>query len=333
MDIHMRQLINFFHYLIIIPRIKSRLGKINIVLNELKRDVSKNRDWLGIISEKGFDLRLMQYVQVHSLLDFSLCGLAGREMSDSELKACVFFCASLPLYDDFFDKSNLSEVEIKCLMQAPEDFTPKTHVQGLFIYLLREVYKNLPNPKLFGGYFEQLYYGQEESKKLVDPSLSINEVEKIAFEKGGYSALLFRSILKHPLIEGEEDALYQLGAVGQILDDLFDLWDDLDDGINTVVTKFEKDFTPVVNRYLDEVEKLKSSFKSLNYSQKDKDKFIRELMLMVNGGTLCCKHYLKLQKINGGNFDVHEIGRAAMVCDMEKKNNWLKMIKLSIANA
>ena len=329
----MRPLSNFFHYLLILPRIKFRLNNINKVLNNLKNEVSENPEWASIISSKSFDLRLTQYVQVHSLLDYSLCGLAGRKMSNSELKACVYFCACLPLYDDFFDKSDLSEKEIKDLMSLPDNFKPENSVQELFIYLLSTVYKNLSDASLFGRYFEQLYYGQEESKKLSDPNLSRNEVEKIAFEKGGYSALLFRSILKHPIIADEEKALYQLGAVGQLLDDLFDLWDDLEEGINTVVTKFNHDFTPVYVQYLNEVEKLKSSFQKLKYPQKNKDKFIRELMLMVNGGTLCGQHYLKLQEKNGGVFDIQKIGREALVCDMEKKSNWLKMIRQSILNA
>ncbi len=329
----MRQLSNFFHYLFILPRIKFRLNRINKVLKNLKKEVSENSEWTSIISSKSFDLRLTQYVHVHSLLDFSLCGLAGRKMSNDELKACVYFCACLPLYDDFFDKSDLTEKEIKDLMNAPHGFEPKTPVQELFIYLLRVVYQNLPDSDLFGRYFEQLYYGQEESKKLIDPDLSREEVEQIAFQKGGYSALLFRSVLKHPLIQGEEKALYQLGAVGQVLDDLFDLWDDLEEGINTIVTKFNNDFTPVFNKYLHEVEKLKMSFQKLNYEQKNKDKFIRELMLMVNGGTLCGQHYLKLQEKNGGVLDIQKIGREALICDMEKKSNWLKMIKQSILNA
>ncbi|MBI35134.1 MAG: hypothetical protein CMP67_07205 [Flavobacteriales bacterium] len=329
----MRQLSNFFHYLFILPRVKFRLNRINKVLKNLKKEVCKNSEWALIISSKSFDLRLTQYVQVHSLLDFSLCGLAGRKMSNNELKACVYFCACLPLYDDFFDKSDLSEKEIKDLMLAPESFTPENSVQELFIYLLRIVYKNLHDSDLFSKYFEQLYYGQEESKKLVNPNLSKAEVEKIAFQKGGYSALLFRSILKHPIIVDEEKALYQLGAVGQVLDDLFDLWDDLEEGINTIVTKFNRDFTPVYAQYLHEVEKLKLSFQKLNYTQKNKNKFIRELMLMVNGGTLCGQHYLKLQEKNGGVFDIQKIGREALICDMEKRSNWLKMIKQSILNA
>ncbi len=329
----MRQLSNLFHYLFIIPRVNFRLVRINRVLKNLKEEVVKNPDWASIISSKDFDLRLTQYVQVHSLLDFSLCGLAGRKMSRVELKACVYFCACLPLYDDFFDKSNLCKKEIKDLMHSPQGFKPENSVQELFVYLLGVVYQNLPNSELFGRYFEQLYYGQQESKKLVDSRLSKEEVQKIAFQKGGYSALLFRSVLKHPLIDGEEKALYQLGAVGQVLDDLFDLWDDLEEGINTIATKFNKDFTPVFNLYIKEVDQLKLSFQALNYQQKNKDNFIRELMLLVNGGTICGKHYLKLQAENGGVFDIQKIGREALVCDMENKFNRLKMIKQSILNA
>lgn len=329
----MRQLSNLFHYLFIIPRVNFRLVRINKFLKNLKEEVVKNPDWASIISSKDFDLRLTQYVQVHSLLDFSLCSLAGRKMSRNELKACVYFCACLPLYDDFFDKSNLSKKEIKDLMHSPEGFKPENSVQELFVYLLGVVYKNLPDSELFGRYFEQLYYGQQESKKLFDSRLSKEEVQKIAFQKGGYSALLFRSILRHPLIDGEEDALYQLGAVGQVLDDLFDLWDDLEEGINTIVTKFNSDFTPVFNLYIKEVNQLKLSFQVLSYEQKNKDKFIRELMLLVNGGTICGKHYLKLQAENDGVFDIEKIGREALVCDMESKLNRLKMIKQSIINA
>jgi hypothetical protein len=329
----MRPVFNFFHYLIILPRTYFRIREINKVLSALKEEVSENIEWREVIASKGFDLRLTQYVQVHSLLDYSLCGLAGRKISKKELKACVYFCASLPLYDDFFDKNNLTAEEIKLLMKAPEDFKPKSSVEGLFIHLLKEVYKNLPDTVLFAKYFEGLYYGQEESKKLLDPTLDFEHVKKIAFEKGGHSALLFRSILKHPFLKGEEEALYQLGVVGQLLDDIFDLWDDLEEGVNTIVTKYNVDFTPVYNSYLSEVESLRSSVLELKYSRRCKNKFIRELMLMVNGGTLCGQHYMRLQKENKGIFDIQKIGRESLVCDMENKLNWIKMIKISISNA
>lgn len=329
----MRPLFNLFHYLIILPRTYFRIKEINRVLTTLKKEVSVNPEWKNVISSKGFDLRLTQYVQVHSLLDYSLCGLAGRSISKGELKACVYFCACLPLYDDFFDKNDLTAEEIKGLMQAPKHFEPKNPVEGLFIHLLKEVYKNLPDPILFAKYFEGLYYGQEESKKLLDPTLEYAHVKKIAFEKGGHSALLFRSILKHPFLKGEEKALYQLGVVGQLLDDLFDLWDDLEEGVNTIVTKYDDDFTPIYDVYLSEVQSLKCLILNLNYKLGCKNKFIRELMLMVNGGTLCGQHYMRLQKQNKGVFDIQEIGREALICDMENKLNWIKMIKISISNA
>ena len=239
----------------------------------------------------------------------------------------------MPIYDDFFDENDLSAEEIKTLMSAPESFKSKNAVEELFIFLLKEVYQNLPNQESFAFYFEKLFYAQEESKRLLDASLTTKEVKEIAFEKGGYTALLFRSILSHDLIEGEKEALYQLGAVGQLMDDIFDLYDDVEEGLNTIVTRFGFDFKPMVELYEVEILKLKEQILNLEYSKSNKERFIREIMLMVNGGTLCANQFLLAQKNNNNRFDISEIGRAPLICDMEKKSNWVKMARLSIANA
>jgi hypothetical protein len=328
-----RPLKNIFYYLFILPRTLKRIRIINSILDELISDVNKVPEWRLITKKSGFILRMTQYVEVHSLLDFSLCGLANSEISSKELRACVYFCACLPLYDDFFDENNLSAKEIKALMLAPESFDSKSAVEGMFIHLLKEVYANLTNQKLFAYYFEKLFYAQEESKRLMDSSLSLEEVKHIAFEKGGYSALLFRSILSHEFVKGEKEALYQLGAVGQLMDDIFDLYDDVQEGLNTTATKYHNDFTPVVEFYKMEVLSLKNLFFKLDYDLSNKNKFIREIMLIVNGGTLCGKQFLEAQKVNNNIFSIQEIGREALICDMEKKSNWLKMVRLSISNA
>lgn len=324
---------NIFHYLFILPKTLKRIKKIDFILNELISEVNKIPEWKLIIEKPGLILRMTQYVEVHSLLDYSLSGLAGRDISKNELRACVYFCACLPIYDDFFDENNLSASEIKMLMSAPEYFNSKNAVEKLFIFLLKEVYKNLPDQEMFAFYFEKLFYAQEESKRLLDDSLTTEEVKHIAFEKGGYTALLFRSILSHDLIEGEKEAVYQLGAVGQLMDDVFDLYDDVDEGLNTIATRFGQDFKPMVKLYESEIITLKEQVLNLGYSKPNKEGFLREIMLMVNGGTLCANQFLLAQKKNNNRFNIKEIGRTPLICDMEKKSNWVKMVRLSITNA
>ena len=85
---------------------------------------------------------MTQYVEVQSLLDYSLCGLAGREISKNELRACVYFCACLPIYDDFFDENDLSAEEIKTLMSAPESFNSK--LKGMILSLIK-IFTSLAN--------------------------------------------------------------------------------------------------------------------------------------------------------------------------------------------
>ena len=117
------------------------------------------------------------------------------------------------------------------------------------------------------------------------------------------------------------------------MDDIFDLYDDVQEGLNTTATKYHNDFTPVVEFYKMEVLSLKNLFFKLDYDLSNKNKFIREIMLIVNGGTLCGKQFLEAQKANNNKFSIQEIGREALICDMEKKSNWLKMVRLSISNA
>ena len=87
--------------------------------------------------------------------------------------------------------------------------------------------------------------------------------------------------------------------VNSIPDLLFDLFDDLEEGINTIVTKFNHDFTPVYVQYLKEVEKLKLSFQKLSYTQKNKDKFmfVKLFSLFVSKKLIRLKEFLNTRQI------------------------------------
>ena len=66
-----RPLKNIFHYLFILPRTLKRIRIIDSILDELISDVNKVPEWRLITKKSGFILRMTQYVEVHSLLDFS----------------------------------------------------------------------------------------------------------------------------------------------------------------------------------------------------------------------------------------------------------------------
>lgn len=329
LKISMSKISNFFHYLIILPRTWRRLNRVNAILDEIVIAAEKEEAWRLILNQKGFKMRLTQYVQVHSLLDMSLCGLTGREITDEELISCVCFCACLPLFDDFFDEQNMDAKQIKQLIHAPDEVVLSDPKAALFLHFFKQI--KLKNEQLFAEFFEQLFWAQEESKRLLQERLDDAAVLKIAFEKGGYSALCFRAILQHEFVDGEEAMLYQLGAVGQLMDDLFDLHDDYLEGVNTYALNRSEDILVVTRHYNSEADKLRDLIDGLPFPSKLKKRFWRELVLMINGGVLCANQYEQLYH-QRGSFVISDISRADLICDMENKVNWIRMIKLSLGN-
>lgn len=51
--------------------------------------------------------------------------------------------------------------------------------------------------------------------------------------------MLYRSVLGTPLISGEEDAIYLLGSILQLANDMFDVYKDFKNGQQTVFTNTE----------------------------------------------------------------------------------------------
>lgn len=329
LKISMSKISNVFHYLSVLPRTWRRLNRVNGILDEIVKAAEKEEAWRLILNQKGFKMRLTQYVQVHSLLDMSLCGLAGREITDEELVSCVCFCACLPLFDDFFDEQNMDAKQIKQLIHTPGEVVLADPKAALFLHFFKQI--KLKNEQLFAEFFEQLFWAQEESKRLLVERLDDDAVLKIAFEKGGYSALCFRAVLQHEFVDGEEVMLYQLGAVGQLMDDLFDLHDDYLEGVKTYALNNSEKVDEVANHYFKEIDALKKMVFNLPVQEVEKKRFWRELILMINGGVLCAHQYIDV-KNKYGEFDIAKLSRKEVICDMEDKSNWWRMVKLSIAD-
>lgn len=321
--------INLFHYAFILPKTYRRLNIIKESLGAVLQEAKNNPAFKAVIDKKGFEMRLTQYVLVHSLLDMSLCGMVGREITSKELKSCVCFCACLPLFDDFFDEENMSAEQIQNLMQKDFDVQSESPKVKLFLHFFRQI--EIADKDQFFKFFQKLFWAQEESKQLLHLKLPDEKTLKIAFEKGGYSALCFRAILDHPFLPGETEMLYQLGAVGQLMDDLFDLHDDYLEGVKTFALNNAESIEVVADSYFREVEVLKQKVKQLPVTKKKQEQFWKELVLMINGGVLCANQYVDLKEKYGA-FELSKFQRNEVVCDMEDKRNWAKMVILSLKN-
>ncbi len=277
--------------------------------------------------------RVTQYALIHVILNESIARYLGSKLNSAEFKATIFACASGPFFDDFFDEQNYSETEILNLLSYQQQISTAESAKPekiAYQILLSEVYKNVEDKTRFYTYFHQLYLAQWESKKLNNHSLSREQSELISQNKGGYSALVFRSLINHPIPDIEKQMLFQLGVVGQFIDDIFDLYDDTRKGLLTLANNHKGNMQNLQNAFQSDVNKLFQIIDQLNIPQNRKRNFKRDINLIISAGYIACDHFLRIESQQNGKIDLDTIDRKHMIIDMEKWATQFKMFKKAI---
>lgn len=326
------------------PRLFFTIRKIHVELNKIFNDDNIPREAKTKLNHPKVRHRVTQYALIHVVLNESIARYFGRTLSKEEFTATINACASGPFFDDFFDEYNYSETEIYELLKenpsanSPENTISNSNASSLhsgkltYQYLLNVVYKNTEDKQRFYSYFHLLYTSQWESKKLNNPDITREVATVISKEKGGYSALVFRSLIRDSFSPEESKMLYQLGVVGQFIDDIFDLYDDYHKGLITLSNNFETDFNPVVKAFHEEIKILHDLIQRLNIPEKRKRNFKLEINLIIAAGQLACDHFLSVQASQNGQIKLETIERKLMIIDMEKWTNQLKMLKIAVSS-
>lgn len=109
-------------------------------------------------------------------------------------------------------------------------------------------------------YLKKLFEAEVETMKLQrDPNLSKDKYTEIYKWKGGLTCEAIQSIIELPITEHE----YYLGGCIQLIDDMMDIDDDLDLGINTLVTFHYKKYNNLDNLIsycIDEVDNMNKKY-------------------------------------------------------------------------
>lgn len=248
---------------------------------------------------------------VPAILGEAFCSLQERSMKADHTHVLTYLGAITGLFDDFYDKLFLSQAEIQGLIAKPtENTNPLAHVR-LFVALYSSALAQIKNKELFFAYCQAVNQAQINSLAQKGP-LSFDQLKDITDEKGGYSLLFYRSAIDLPFTENEKALLYQVGALMQLANDIFDVYKDLQDGIHTLVT----DATSIANlRQLFMAEYLKcvELAKKINVSRSNLLRFFCRINMAVFARALVCLDFYEKQ----GQFKPFEMQRQQLVCDMD----------------
>lgn len=246
--------------------------------------------------------------------------LKGRKMAHSERLQMTKLSAAAPMFDDYFDEKNLSEARLKVMITQPEIFEPENTKEKVFVHLLRDIKAHVKHFEFFNTVCLQVFEAQMQAKRQETGGLSEEEVRKITFDKGGYSTLLFKTIMEQPDLPSENEAIYHFGGMVQWVDDVFDVYEDTQAGLQTL-------FTPEVNirlawqQFEHEIVIMKNLFFKIPLPQENIKRFWDLQMFFFSRTMVCFEQLSALQGENNDTFYPSKYERKPLICDMEKWEN------------
>lgn len=250
------------------------------------------------------------------------CQLKGQRLKGSERRTLTYLGGTTGLFDDFFDKKNISNEHIKELVCNPSIKICHNSHERLFIQLYLKALEQEHSNRI-KKYCNILYDSQVLSKKQTNPNITPDEIFHITKQKGGMSILLYRAALEGSIDIQEKELLTGIGLLGQLENDIFDLYKDYQEGIFTLANT-TKSITELQNTYwyiLDTVYRL---IAQMNFRTRNKKRFSRLIAIIATRGMVCLAQLKNLT--NDETFEIQNYSRNQLICDMSKTKNIIKWI-------
>jgi len=187
---------------------------------------------------KRLDYRLRHYTAVVSAFFGPLLyRLHNRRLSGLTRETFVLAGAATAFFDMVFDDNLIPHEKLR---QEPSAWAcqPENATEKLFAYLFGEMKNRACLPDTFQAYVGQIIDVQLDSCRQKGDALSFDELAGLTRLKGGLGLMVFRCFVPGPVNSREEIALMDAGEAIQQMDDMADVWQDLQEGITTLAHHF-----------------------------------------------------------------------------------------------
>ena len=265
--------------------------------------------------------RLQHYLYGTTYLSVVLCTLRGYPRKRREKRLFTNLAALAYFFDDLVDAFRGRDDTGLLWQDNPEAYGQAADERGLARHFLHHLYLELPPGDLsqFKDFMHRVFNVETAGRQMDDQALTINALAGITAEKGGYSVLLFRRVLAHPLSIAEQAALHQFGYLIQLCDDIFDLWHDRQAGIRTLATTLgEQQRVGQMAALLErQVAVVRTAFRQLSPRLNGRLAWA-VVYYLVTITRVCLRHYADLQKMYG---TLPLDDRKAMVVDMARRRH------------
>jgi hypothetical protein len=305
-----------------VPLAFARLAYVELWYNR-RRTKALIEELRQMLNERELQLperierRIHFYTAVSAVSNHWFGLLRGKGPTPQEDMDGLLFGAVSPVIDDLMDSTDRTFEELEA------DTRQETAEQVLYHYLMQRLRPLRQINPYFDKYARLTHLAQNESLRQMRPEpMSIEELERISYEKGAYTMLLFRMVLRNPPVDGEEAAIYTLGAMLQLMDDLFDVWNDLQDGSQTLFTN-TGDVRAMEARYVQCENRFREQLLGLDLPMAQKRRAYVSIMGVVNR-THVAIHQFNSLKGDSERLNFTGLSRKDLIVDMHRFSNlWM----------
>ena len=263
---------------------------------------------------------------VPAILGYSFGVLRNAPLSIRE-RSCISYLGGISgLLDDLFDEHDKEVLHLKKFIIHPEKLEPKNSYEALLKQFYIKGLSFSEKSQVLKKQAQDVFNTETESELQLNKKLSEEKIKELTFLKGGHSFLFYRLCLENTLAKEEKEMIYQLGGLMQMGNDIFDVWEDVQQNIQTLATKT----TSIIllrNSFSTELQKTISLLSRCNYPKKQLQDFTRIILFGLSRVYVCLDQYKQLQESETSTFQPEKYSRKQLICDMELVKNKKAAIK------
>jgi hypothetical protein len=254
-------------------------------------------------------------------------GLHQRATNASEKERFIHYFICSSLFDDFTDINLVAEQELFALSFSPETFEPRNFDEAVFrdSHLLLKSF--VKEKTAYIGLTHQLFQAQWDSKKQAHAGfLSEEALQKITFTKGGLSVLLCSFYLDTPTSPEERDCWYRIGTIIQLTNDLFDIYKDFQDKMDTLPGRM-KDARAFRLFFEKQVRGMQEAVAQMSGPAYNISQFRLAMAGIYAFGFIALDQLAELQGNEATLPAFSSLPRKALIIDMERPGNLIKWLR------
>lgn len=275
------------------------------------------------LTEEDFEKITFYYGLAVPVIGELYCLLRGFKISHAERTTLTYLGGTTGLFDDSFDKTGTSKEHLKELINNPSLELARNTRDKLLIKFYLKALNQSPFVTRIKQAANSVFDAQVQSKKQTDIATSAQEIVDITHQKGGASILFYRAALEGEINETEQKLLLNIGFIGQLENDLFDIYKDREDGIRTMAT-ISKSITALRSQYESIISETFLIIDQANFPKANKRKFARMLAAVTTRGLVCLDQLEKLE--HKGVFELSRYSRKQLVCNMGAPKNIMRWV-------